>query len=546
MGPVQASARPIVDGRGSEQGTGPLIATPRTGIAGLENGMSMLSFDGGRRWALWGLLLLSACGGGRGPAADTADFQARSAPVEVDGAVVRMQLPQPLFLIGYEEDLTADLSTALRPLSQSVSSGLAPTTVFEIYRPNAQWQAAFDAFLQEAKHPGHAEQTGFSGEVLDGNAIEAYLASHLPEVAAIPPGLNSLVVLDPGLRGHAYHYSGNVGWREPVRTFGEASPLLIWDPQAAVDPWVGTAEPHHNPVDAPSAELIADWAHRATSIRTVQEPIWPPTTLSCHAVTVVLAVRNTSLTPALFGLQSWEETLDIPLLEASFTALMQDPVSVDLVVVQLPLEDPVLDLLTRENNLRVPTATYLDLNFDSYHVAHEGCEPYLSLVVFGDLLDQRTSSNGNAQTSLINGRRISTSLVAENVRLMSEVVGYNELWDESTSFERVGPGADPLEWFNWVVAHETGHLFSLPHPNAGAAEGGSYSDTAFASTWSAMGYQMRRIVTEMSVIDANNVARNQAAYALLETEPGPQRQAALEAMGAYRWKEALRVATGVD
>lgn len=489
------------------------------------------------------LSALVACNAQEPSQARDLGLQARSTGAEVDGDVVRMDVPVPIFLVGFEPGLAAALEDQLRPMTQTVSSGLAPTARYTVHVPDQRWQSDFDAFLKGAEHPGHPDETGFTGQVLDGNVIEAYLDQNLEKIFPVPEGLTSLVVLDAGLRGHAYHYAGNVGWREPVRSFGEATPRIIWDPHAAVDPWVGTSLPHHVPVDMASPELIASWAERAVAIRALQAPIWPPTTKSCHAITVLLAVRNTSLTPALLGLQSWEETLDIPHLQNTFEELLKDDVFVDLVVRQLPLEDPVLDLVTRENNARVATATYLDLNFDSYHVPHGDCEPYLSLVVFGDLVDQRTSSNGNAQISLVNGRRISTSLVAENVRLMSEVVGYNELYDESTNFERVGPGADPLEWFNWLIAHETGHLFSLPHPNTGTGEGTSYSDTAFESTWNAMGYQMRRIVTEMSAVDSNNVARNQAAYAVLALPDSPQRDAALQAMANYRWREALDLAT---
>jgi hypothetical protein len=168
--------------------------------------------------------------------------------------------------------------------------------------------------------------------------------------------------------------------------------------------------------------------------------------------------------------------------------------------------------------------------------------------VFGDLADQRTSSNGNAVMMSVSGHRISTSLIAENVRVMTEAVGYNQVWDESTDFERVGPGADPLEWFNWVAAHETGHLFSLPHPNYSTGDV-AYSDPAFASTWNVMGYQMRRIVTETSHVDNHNLLRNQAAYALVDaSERGVAdgaMQEALQAMAEYRWKDATQTANGL-
>lgn len=484
-------------------------------------------------------VLLAGCQSSVTPDSVTTRSTVASVPAIEDGTV-HMALPVPVFLLGYDNDLADALKSQLAPLTQSTASGLELDVRFEVYSPDAVWQARFDAFLATARHDGHADLTGFDGPILDGNAIEDYLDANLAEIAAVPDGLNRLVILNPHLQGHAYHYASNVGWREPVRTFGERTPLLIWDPQAEADPWVGSSQSHHAPMDVATADGLADWVRRAVAIRALHGQVRAPATEACHAVTVVLAVRDTALTPTILGLQSWEEVLDVQRLENGFEALVNDEVHVDLVVRHLPMDDPVLELVTRENNARVATATYLDLNFSAFHVPHEECAEYLSLVVFGDLLDQRTSSNGNAQTSLINGRRISTSLVAENVRFMSEYVGYNEAWDESTSFERVGPGADPLEWFNWVVAHETGHLFSLPHPNSGSLGGQSYSDSAFESTWNAMSYQMRRITTEMSQVDANNYARNQAAVAVLAAPAGAPRDAALKAMGEYRWKEAVR------
>lgn len=472
--------------------------------------------------------------------------------VRIEGGAVHMEVPVPVFLIGFSGGLEARLQEALAPMTlrpatflQS-SAALNPTARFEVHAPDASWQAAFDAFLKTAIHPGNAGLTGFGGAVLDGNAIEDHLDLHLGEIAEVPAGITSLVVLDPGLRGHAYHYTGNVGWREPVRSFGERHDLLVWDPHAEPDPWVGTAAPHHVPADAPSADAIAEWAKRAASIRALHMPIWPPTTLPCHAVTVLLAVRGTTVTPQALGLQRWDEALDVDRMRETFQNLTGDPVHVDLVVKHLPEDDPPLEAVTRENNARAVTQTYLDLEFDAYHVPHDGCEAYLSLIVYGDLADQRTSSNGNAIMMTGSGHRVSTSLIAENVRVMSEVIGYNGVWDESTSFERSGPGADPLEWFNWVATHETGHLFSLPHPDY-ATGSGAVSDPAFSSTWNVMSYQMRRIVTDTSAVDAHNMQRNQAAYALLGASdagvPAEALDAALEAMGRYQWKEATLLAT---
>lgn len=505
-----------------------------------------------RNLLLAALVLFAGCAGCLADdSADDANPPGPPAPaaVRIEGGVVQMEVPVPVFLIGFSNDVAAALAQELDPLALGSSGALHPTARFEVHAPNATWKAAFDGFLASATHSGHADLTGFEGAVLDANAIETYLDAHLAQIHAVPPGITSLVVLDPGLRGHAYHYAGDVGWREPVRSFGERLGFLVWDPQAATDPWVGAVEPHHAPVAAATAQDIAAWVTRATAIRALHMPIWPPTTLPCHAVTIILAVRGTTVTPAALGLQSWDETLDLARLQATFQNLTGDPVHVDLVVKHLPQDDPPLEAVTRENNARTVTQAYLDLNYDAYHVPHDGCEAYLSLIVYGDLVDQRTNSNGNAIMMGASGNRISTSLVAENVRVMSEVIGYNDVWDESTSFERVGPGADALEWFNWVVAHETGHLFSLPHPNYSTGDV-AYSDQGFSSTWNVMSYQMRRIVTETGAVDANNLQRNQAAYALLEgASRGVSSQAmdeAFVAMGRYQWKQATLLATGAE
>ncbi len=497
-----------------------------------------------RAWAMTSLLtltVLAGCISDQDQPDDTPVVPASD--IRLEAGTVHMDVPVPVFLIGFEAAMASGLEDALDPFTQSTGAALAPTAVYEVHTPSAEWQAEFDAFIETASHPGNAALTGFDGAILDGNAIEEYLVEALPGIHPVPEGITSLVVLDTGMREHAFHYAGDVGWREPVRLFGERYDFLVWDPHAAVDPWVGSAAQHHVPTSAATAAGIAAWVEQATAIRALQMPIWAPTVEPCHAVTIILAVRGTTVTPAALGLQDWDETLDIDRLQATFENLTDDPVYVDLVVLHLPQDDPPLELVTRENNARTITATYLDANFDAYHVPHEGCEPYLSLVVYGDLADQRTSSNGNAQMS-INGRRISTSLVAENVRVMTETVGYNDVWDESTNFERVGPGADPYEWFNWVVSHETGHLFSLPHPNYAPGTGG-FSDTGFASTWNVMGYQMRRIVTEMSHVDTHNMARNQAAYAVVHAAAEGIDQAviddALAAMSEYRWKDATRL-----
>ncbi len=462
-------------------------------------------------------------------------------PARLEGATVHMDILVPVYLIGFPEATATQLSERLTTMDLRPNSALATKAHFEIHAPDAAWQAAFDAAVTDATHPGNGDLTGFTGQVLNGNALEAYLAENLGAIHEAPDGVNQLVVIDTGLRGHAYNYEGDVGWREPVRTFGERHPLLVWDPYAEVDPWVGFLMAHHVPVVTATADHIGAWVERATAIRALHGPIWAPATAPCHAVTIILAVRGTTVTPEAFGMQTWDETLDIPRLQATFANLTGDPTFVDLSVLHLPQDDPALELATRENSAREITRNYMDLNFDQYHIAHEGCEPYLSLVVYGDLADQRTQSNGNADMTL-NGRRISTSLVAENVRVMTETIGYNQVWDESTTFERVGPGANPHEWFNWVVSHETGHLFSLPHPNSG----GGYSDTGFASTWNVMGYQMRRIVTEMSAVDANNLQRHQAAYAVIEASINGANEAtlneALQAMGEYRWKDAFHLA----
>lgn len=497
-----------------------------------------------RTLAVTGLLLATLLGGCLADSTDSSEDAPnvstwQSMPVVVDGKV-EQAVPVPVFVLGFPENVAQDLAQKLLAAPELRSgNALVPQPMPVVITPTAAWQANFDAFLATAVVAGHGADTGYAGAILDGTAIEAYLQANLDALHPVPAGLNRLVVMDTGHRNHAYHYTGDVGWREPVRAFGEHSSLLVWDPHADVDPWVGQTPAIHAPVAGASASHIAQWVEHAIAIRALQMPIWPPTTLGCHAITVVLAVRNTAITPTVLGLQSWDETLNLPALEATYENLTGDEVHVDVKVLQLPVDDPALDAITRENSARTITQNYLSLNFDDYHVAHEGCEPYLSLVVFGDLVDQRTQSNGNA-VMLANGHRISTSLVAENVRIFSEAIGYNQVWDESTTFERVGPGADPHAWFTWVVAHETGHLFSLPHPNYSTGSQ-SFSDPGFASTWNVMGYQMRRIVTETSLVDTNNFARNQAAYAVLENVDHPDLDAALTAMGEYRWKDATRI-----
>src|SRR5687768_15028779 len=74
--------------------------------------------------------------------------------VTIQDSQVHMEIPVPVFLIGFPSDLPDDLRNTLTPLTLSGAGALVPTARFDVHAPDEAWQDEFDGFLTTATHVG--------------------------------------------------------------------------------------------------------------------------------------------------------------------------------------------------------------------------------------------------------------------------------------------------------------------------------------------------------------------------------------------------------
>lgn len=378
-----------------------------------------------------------------------------------------------------------------------------------------------------------ANLTTVEGKVLDASAAEAWLAANLPRFG-VSMDANRTVLVLPAVEGpHSWRYHGNLGYLQPVRTFGEHHPMLAIDLTADADPYVTGGADYQDPVAPsklakPALKAIKDVTHH----RLLQGPIYPQAILPCHAVTLILAVRATAVTDVLPGFTDAESAVAADRIGRHFANLTRMPVHVDLKVLRLPADDPVLDALSRDRVELSAIRLWLEQNWASYWVEHAGCEPYVSFALYGDLSDAEAAFAGIAMHDVGDGHRISYSIVSELTRLNAE--GPNAAPQ---------PGRDPNEWFNRLFSHETGHLFGQRHPHDVTKASGSAGNNAFSSVWSTMSYQVRGVVDDFGHADQANFARNRAGYVLQAAvaqglDGTPQFTVALDHLAHLRWQAA--------
>lgn len=481
-----------------------------------------------------------------------AAVEAEPTPVERlgDGRYA-VEVPTPVVLIGWPAAEVEELRAALVPETVEHASitytlvdvppdsddpdpspllgGGDPPTPAPVV-PTAVYRVVADPALDRAFL---ANLTRAEGGFLDGSAAEAWLAAHLPRFGvAVDP--NRTVLVLPALEGsHAWRYDGNLGHLDGVRAFGERHPILGLDLTARADPYVTGGTAYRQAVEPSSlAERAATAIRDATHHRLLQGPIYPQTVLPCHGVTLLLAVRATALTDVLPGFTPASAAVAEERLARHFANLTGMPVHVDLRVLRLPVDDPVLDALSRDRVELSAIRLWLEQNWDRYWVEHPGCEPYVSFALYGDLTDAEALFAGIAMHDVGDGRRISYSIVGELTRLNAE---------GPTAAPQ--PGRDPNEWFNRLFSHETGHLFGQRHPHDITKVGSGGSNNAFSSVWTTMSYQVRGVVDDFGAVDHANFARNRAGYVLQAAvaqglDGTPQYQEALEHMAHLRWEAA--------
>jgi hypothetical protein len=502
----------------------------------------------------------------------------------LDGGGFEVRVPVHLALMGFEPGTSAALQSALEPeriehLASSAAlnlppdpaaataSGLLPLPVIPtaVYVVHEMPAAFTDVTLARvaASRMGDA-----AGAVFDGNVLEDWLATELPgQGVPLDTDTPALVFLHAGgglPEGHAYRYSYLGGYVEPVRLVGERAPLLVMDVSAAADPYVvarppspegiafgtvfGRAEPQA--FDRPLArggadvvEVLREAAVEATNYRLLQGSLYPPTTLPCHAITLILGVRGAALTEVLPGYTRAQGAVDAASLDRAWENITgRGTVEVDVRVLRMPLDDPVLDAVSRGGLGTLDALRFwLDANWQRYWVAHEGCEPYVSFLVYGDAAD--ADSFGIATYDVQRSHRVSFAVVNEATRVRDE-------WR--------GPAADlagtrdasraKMDWVNLFFAHETGHLIGQQHTHNIQRAGSDLPGTrwSFSSVWSAMSYQTDDKTLDFGAVDRANYHRNRAGYLLQAAqaeglEGSTVWKGATQALAAYRWAEAGRL-----
>lgn len=434
-------------------------------------------------------------------------------------------VPVPVVLMGFPKSTADALAAKLDPrkvdhdayntqnlLMPGSAGGTTPlpivtTADYRVYHADNDTYAQLLALSEGDANLG--------GALRDANKIEDWLAARL---APDPTAPTIVLLAMPSERTYQYTLPG--GALEGVRVFGERHPLLVVDVTASTDEWVGTSNAYDQPLnvgDAKIVDTLATLVAQATHHRILQGPLYPQATTECHAVTVLALERASSLGGS--GLVArGADLLDTDTLAASFTALMGNTVHLDVKSLLLPVDDPALGALTtggEQDALR----TYLETNFEQYHVPHEGCEPYLSLVVDGDATD---GTHGVAQFDATSGHRIAFSFVDDVQQLCAQPDFPICASDSDGSFD----------WFTFLVAHETGHLLGQRHPHD--ITGGDVARTmSFSSIWSPMSYQVGDKIAEFGAMDKNNQLRNRVAYLYAE------KHADLDEAGTVALEDAL-------
>lgn len=488
-------------------------------------------------------------------------------------AAVQAALSEPKIeheYLDFARDFPPSLPT--EEVGGTVPMPVVPVAQYRIHDASPELAAAFFAAVKPVE--------GADG-IYDANAAEEWLAANLPAAGfPVDPATPAMVLL------HASAQLGEHGWRttfpqgylEPVRVFGERTPLLVMDVSAIEDPYVTTAvtpparvpspvplpippspvaspfptqpverEAYNYPLEsngADAVDVLALAITDATHFRLLQSSIYPITTKPCHAVTLVLALRGYSLAEAM-DLKA-ESYLSLPTLQGAFDNLTgKGNTIVDLKVLNLPQDDPALEAVIPRSALTLDAFRYwVDMNWDQYWVPHDGCEPYVSFLVSGDRSDF-LGFGGIALYGVKDTHRMSFSVIDDLRRIRederSPLAG--ALGDAPGLTQRP-ESIQRYDIVNRLYAHETGHLMGQHHPhNVIRTDDGTPTTPAFSAVWSVMSYQNRERVTDFGAIDHANYMRNRAGFVVQAAIHGglqneTEFQEALQLLAEYRWQEA--------
>lgn len=491
----------------------------------------------------------------------------------------QIDVPVRVVLVGFAEGTAEALQTALTPakidhdflhapngVTQPESNAfflpvesiftnpLLPVAQYKVEAANATTTTAILAFAAASK-VADAE-----GTLYDGRAVEAMLATTFAPAPATP----ILVVLHGGETlgaEHGWRYTYETGWLDDVRIFGGLLPVLVYDASALPDPYVtrtsltdpafdvvfGPVEPRaydypiENGGDA-TVEALAQAATDAAHFRLLQGPIYPVTTAPCHSILVYVGVRATALAHRL-GSAEVESLVDSATITSAFRNLTGESVNVTVKVVQLPHEDPALDLATRNDANYDLFRAWADMNWGTFF-EDDGCEQYLSTLVVSDAAE---GVHGIALVDVEKNRRVSFSWLDDLTRLTEEdgapLFGAPLLGGRAASRET-------SRWATFVPVHETGHLFGLTHPHTAIRDADVEGERppsrftwAFSATWDSMTYQALDRIADYGAIAQANWHRNRVGFVLeaarhQELEGTPEFAAAVDLLKQYRWAEA--------
>lgn len=513
----------------------------------------------------------SLAGCGSGVPAEPAQDGTKQKPVAVEWKANRLAIDVPVqvITIGLPESTVLELRALLQPqlvdylaldsrqplhpdpddpdddLKDPQASGeifpnpVLPTAHYEVHQASDALEQAFGARLKQARLEN--ADAIFLDELYHANVMEDWLVQHLPrDGLRLDPNAPSVVLVHLeafGIGKHAWKLFGDQGYIAPIRVFSERYPLLILDPSAEPDvSWAGSGG-YLSPVPPGETGLIADFVDAAVEYRLLQGSILPTAPGACHAVTFVLGVRAASVSE-LSDLQTrYLERFDPLQIKSAFDRLTNANVFFDWKVLSLPVDDPALDTLARG---AFPTAElqreWLTLNFDNYHVDHPGCEEYLVVGFFGDVVAGYNANLGQGLYDDNPGKRIALAWISDL---------------NHAEFDPSGPVCAARSNYNcrtreyhdwmWVLTHETGHLFGLPHPFQHFYDAFTppAENFAFTSIWSVMSDQHRDRAITFSAVDRTNWLRNRAGWALLAAS-----QAGRE--GTPQWNRAMQAARRLD
>ncbi len=484
--------------------------------------------------------------------------------------------PVQVVLVGFDEDAATALDERLDNeqvlhAAMSYPRDFPPGTAEPVDQddmivpvtPNATYQvehlddALADRFFETVRDnriPG-------TDSKYDANAAEDELARILPEDGIqLDEDTPTFVILHaqdrlPG--DHAWRFTYPNGHLEPVRAFGERTPILAYDASAQTDPYVvgpggGNDVADYNfpfEPDASSVDTLEELVLDATHYRLAKGSIYPVSMQPCHNVTFLLAVHQSALSPMVPGGQDPEEWVDVDEQIAVFENATGDPVNVNFETLMLPQDDPVLDATTRraagaqESGVFLDTMRwYLSENWENYVDASDECEDYLSLLLFADATSEPGRAfSGIGMYDVNTDRRITFSVVTDAYRLenehdgpLDEMLGYDEQREP--------------DYVNRLFSHETGHVLGLHHPQhlIRADDEPSDVNSAFESIWSSMSYQVSDRIIDFGTVDNAQFERNRAGYIIqqaqqLDLEDTPEFDAALERLAAYDWEGAYDV-----